>query len=575
MEKMTLEQFGEVLKKKYPEYASRDSNELATRYLDKNPVYKSKVALPVAPQPERPDLDKGFGERVKDRYVERGQQLNDIFMKRGTEMQQAATPLEEAKIGGTALAETIGRGASLVSDVTGEALKSAFRSLPGDRSSGVEGALRSGGRAVMQSKPGQSAVQALAGGMKKAEEFEEKHPVLGAAGRTGLAVADLVGLGKLTQGGVHLTKRLATSADDLARSTGNKVVGAADDIYRKAAGKVDDFKIAEKVLGKPKTPAELAGIVVQGEKGDKLKALGALREVDLSDVKTYADLSGKLDDQIKLVTGKVDDALMVDNTPLSVDDLTHAVKVGGKTVETNYVQKALDNLDELYRKTEDAVSFERINQLREKMNTTGLTRQEVNNIAREYGRVQSGFNFSGTPSTSVTKQGYENIRKGIKETVRGKMPDELTRTLDLRASNLIKTRELVDDVVEKVNALAQKVSNPTVIEKLSKKAVDVFNTVTGGGPRQILFSLTGLRNQGFKTLNALDLEKQLPKILKQLDELLKAPVDNALINKIDNLFSGAAPSAKAAFTAKPKPLLPPVANKGAILPLLRPRGEQD
>jgi hypothetical protein len=60
--------------------------------------------------------------------------------------------------------------------------------------------------------------------------------------------------------------------------------------------------------------------------------------------------------------------------------------------------------------------------------------------------------------TSVNAQSFENIRKGIKNSVREKLPNDNAKILDQKYSDIANTKTEIDKMVEKVNALTQKVN---------------------------------------------------------------------------------------------------------------------
>ena len=73
-QKMSLQQFAQTIKDKYPQYASVDDTELAQKVLAKYPQYQSKVDVPTpeAPPDTTGDRSKGFfgrlGDDLKKRY---------------------------------------------------------------------------------------------------------------------------------------------------------------------------------------------------------------------------------------------------------------------------------------------------------------------------------------------------------------------------------------------------------------------------------------------------------------------------------------------------------------------------
>jgi len=492
------------------------------------------------------------------RFEERGKEVGSILERRGRELQEGGLK-QDIISGAGGLLEVLGRGASFVSDVGVEAITSGFRTaLPGqkedvteitpdaglgekakelDKAQSLEGRVRTLGR-QFASDPGIGPIfQKIGAGIAKLEEFEKENPELGAAARIGLTVAELTGVGKLTRKGAIATKNVTTRAGQEVTSFAESAVGKGVKAVEEVAEEGRKF-VGEAVKSKPRTVEEIAGDIVQGKSSDRAKAAEALGEIDTSEVATFKDLSTKFNDRVEELSIKVDEIL--DENPISFvgDDLAKTNIVGGEEIKTNFVEIALDNLEELYLKSASPADATRIQQLKSKLSLEGLTLKEVNDLAREFGQARSGFNLSGTPSTSVTKQGFENVRTGLKDTVRDRLPNDLAKELDAKISSLITSRQLADDMVEKVNKLTQKVTSKNLVEKLAKGAVDTFNVLTLGGPRQIMFSLLGLRNQGFKTLNAIDLEKRLPKLLRELDELNGIVDEREFVDKLQDFLKG-------------------------------------
>ena len=163
--------------------------------------------------------ESDFAGRVQERFEQRGQEVSDIFQKRGEEMQQTGTA-GKIKAGVAGVAETLGRGASFVSDIGQEALTSGFRALLGDEDTGFGGRLREKGREFAQDPNIAPILKGLGVGIEKLEELEEDHPVWGALGRVGVAVTELTGVAKLGRAGVSAAQKAGqgflSKVDDFA-----------------------------------------------------------------------------------------------------------------------------------------------------------------------------------------------------------------------------------------------------------------------------------------------------------------------------------------------------------------------
>jgi len=125
---------------------------------------------------------------------------------------------------------------------------------------------------------------------------------------------------------------------------------------------------------------------------------------------------------------------------------------------------------------------------------------------------------------------YENIRKGLKETVKNLSPNKKAITaLDGSVSDAIKVEKLLKDMVEKVNGLQSKFKNESALMsagRMAGKTVGrVIDTVSGGTIRGMLTSFLP-SNIGNKIMNSVDLQRALRKNLIQINKLNKANGEN-------------------------------------------------
>ncbi|MEK7112553.1 MAG: hypothetical protein AAB875_04445, partial [Patescibacteria group bacterium] len=112
---------------------------------------------------------------------------------------------------------------------------------------------------------------------------------------------------------------------------------------------------------------------------------------------------------------------------------------------------------------------------------------------------------------------YENVRKGVKDTLRNLLPDDKAKLIDKNLSEHINTKELVQKMEEKVNSLSQKVSDRGLIEKVGRLTGKTVDVATGGFVKGALTSFIP-SNVGKKVMNSLDLEKNLSKNLKLIEK---------------------------------------------------------
>lgn len=278
--------------------------------------------------------------------------------------------------------------------------------------------------------------------------------------------------------------------------------------------------LKDKRLAKlPDEAKKAVGKIVQGETKDVEPALRVLNQIDPKGIKSYADLSARIDDNKSALGAAMDDILAKDQTKRKLSELTQTSTVGGKKVSENYIKRALEGLDELYTNSVDPKNAQRIKNLIEKSETSGLNNTELNQIAKEYGRDfgKKAFTATGEPRTSVSGIAYENVRSGVKDTVRSLLPDDKAKLIDKNLSEHIKVQDLVNDMVEKTNKLNQRVNERGLLEKVGRAAGKTVDIVSGGSVKGFLGSLLP-SNVGLKTMNAIDLQKALGKNLKTIDK---------------------------------------------------------
>ncbi len=291
-----------------------------------------------------------------------------------------------------------------------------------------------------------------------------------------------------------------------------------------ATGKLGEAARSAGRLIKP-APSEEKALkqVLQGDTKDLFKGKKALSSIDTTGVKTYEELAAKLDEAIPVYARQVDAELAKDARLYQLNDLKTIQKTkGGANVENNYVQDAIDNLKELYEKTGDNVSAGNMKEILAKAQGEGLTKKEVNDLARVYGSEfkTKAFSKKGDPLTSVNAQAYENVRTGLKEVARRGLSDT-AKELDSTMSSLYNTRRLIDDTVEKVNDMQGKVDPRSPLEKVGRLAVKGVDTASGGMLRGIVGGMLP-RGVGNKVFNALDLEEKLARNLKIINAGMKS-----------------------------------------------------
>lgn len=285
-------------------------------------------------------------------------------------------------------------------------------------------------------------------------------------------------------------------------------------------------KVKEKITTSGQSETEIAGKVFQA-KPDQLETMvRALEGIDKKGIKSSEDLFARLDAKAKANTTAVDEALQKSTETYKPNDVVKTIEVkGGKPLKQDFVQTALDHLKELYEKTSDPTSQAKIMEKITKYQKEGLTAHEMNLIAREYGSEFGSKAFSkttGDPLTSVNAQSYENVRSGIKGTVREKMPDAGTKALDMNTSDLLDAMKLLKNVETKAQQAANKLKKAGLVQKMGAvfgKGVDI---ATGGFVKGMLKTLFNKAGSGVdETLNAIQIKEGIPKLIKAFEKVEK------------------------------------------------------
>lgn len=311
-----------------------------------------------------------------------------------------------------------------------------------------------------------------------------------------------------------------------AKSIVNPVIKSIEKLGFKGVNSIDD----------------LVGKVAQGKIKDIVPVKKALSIIDTTGIKTYNDLTGIVKDKIKNIAGVLDNVLMENKDLTKLDLFNKTFKNGDTEISVNYVKQAIDGLEDLYTKIGEPDNLVMIKEMSKKAVNEGLSIFDVNQLAKLYNIEMGSKAFSkrtGDALTGTNSKLYENIRKGVKETWRSLVGDKNTQkaliAMDEEMSNLYTLQRVGLEMEEKVNTLAQKVSERNVLQKIARFLGKSVDTLTGGAPREFLRAVLMESNVGKKSSNSLAIQEGLEKTLKQIDILLgKSPDD--IIEKLSKLF---------------------------------------
>ena len=459
-------------------------------------------------------------------FSEGGQDLKQI----GTDISSSFAKRREAVQAGKAsdqsglstFGQTLGQGAGLVSDVFGSAVKGIAKAvLPQGAEDAIKNTAVSALKPVVESQPFKDL-------MAKYDTLDDKtkRDVDAIMGVVSLA-SDVVGGGAAGAGAKVGTKAAVT--------VGKKGIALAEDVAEVGARATK--KLVEKVQAPKPTPLQAVGQVIQGETGDIKAGVKSLTSLDTKGVKTFADLDTKINEKITTLAQKVDTDLGSDTTKTALKDLTvTGTTKGGAKVATRPVEDALNQLEELYAVTGDKVMEANIRELKAIAKTQGLTKQEVNDIARTYGQEfgKKAFGKTGEPLTSINAQRFENTRKGVKAVARKGITGKEAQKADALMSNLYDTQRLVQKNVEAVNKLQQRIRERGLLEKFGHAIAKYGDIVTGGTIRGIVGGLLP-RGAGYKVLNALDLQDLLADNLKIIQRAIETGSEEDILRLLKNI----------------------------------------
>lgn len=239
-----------------------------------------------------------------------------------------------------------------------------------------------------------------------------------------------------------------------------------------------------------------------------------LSKLDTRWVETYKDLNRNISTKISDIAKKQDELLPKDEV-LNISDLT--TTKGKRT--TNFVNNALDDLEQVWDNTSDLELLNKVDDLREK---DFVSVKDINDLARFYGSQfkNKSFDKLGNQKANISASRFENTRKGIKEISRDLLPDDTVKLLDDELSKLFETQTLTEKMAENVTKLSRKIEQRGLFESLARWLGRWIDLVSLWTARWFLTSFLP-SNVWNKVLNSLAIEWNLAKNLKKIEQLSK------------------------------------------------------
>lgn len=444
---------------------------------------------------------KKVGTNIIDDLKKRGDDMGHAIVRPSQIVQQGGSVFDAMKAVPEAGLRAAGAVAGGLNDIVSEPISAAVQATPQP----VKDVAVFLSKAAMKAQPyadiAEKAIKSPTGQsvIQKIKDAAQAHPELTKDVEAGLNIATLIPGAKVAGKGAEVAAEGVGAAKTLT----------ADALKARAAKNAaeDAIKVDH-----------LAGKIVQGSTDDVARARRALADLNVDGVKTYQDLTSRLNEKIKNYSTKLDATLETNPVTRKLPDLAVETKVGGDTIAHNYVEDSITQLHDLYTKVNDPVSAQRMSQLAAKAQSEGLTIKELNDLAKEHGIHLNAFNANGQAASGLSKQAAENTRKGVKATGRHLFGDKVYESTDKAITDLIRTRDLTSTMAENVNKLTQKIQKRGLGERVGYLAGKIINIAGAGGPKGLVEAFLS-RGTGLKTLNALDLEAGLQKNLKLLQKL--------------------------------------------------------
>lgn len=487
---------------------------------------------------EQPKKQSMFRETLDD-FKQTGSALKNTYQK----TQDKISNIASAEVAGEqgklrSFGQTLGTVAGGISHSIGDVLTGAIKSvLP----QAGEDAVKKGIEVIIQeSAPVLTQLDQALGrpvgatmDAYKALPEQSKRDVDALMGGSFLAL-DLATLGvtkKAGQAGIKTGKKAIQGAKEGIDTAVETTIKKSKDLVGKAKDSIP------KIIKPEPTPLSAAKEVLQGKTKDLSPGLKSIAAIDIKGVKTQQDFLNRIKSKISQLAKKVDTDLAKDKTLTKLKDLKVVKQTTqGADVVLEPVKTALKQLDELYIKIGDKVKSAEIKELVKKAKIEGLTKVEVNNLARKYGSEfgSKAFNKMGDALTSVNAKLFENTRKNLKEFARSGISGKAAQEADLVMTNLYNTKNLVAKNIEAVNKLQSKIRDRGLFEKFGYEIAKYSDLLTGGTLRGLVGGLLP-RGKGYKVLNALDVEKALQKNLEIIQKAIKSNSDTEIINILNTL----------------------------------------
>lgn len=460
---------------------------------------------------------KAVEPTVVDKLKQRGSNVATSIVEQANVLSNTNNPLEAAKAVGRGILRPVGEVAGAGVDIVNAGINAADEATGNVAST----AIKKGLTAILNTPQGQEGLATAEQGVDKYNQWKAANPEIAKDLEAVVNIANIIPVGKavgaIGKGAVEAVPKVAKGVA--------KGANEAVDVVKEGISPTPTF---EKALGE----VSIAKKVSQLPKFEK-----ALSAIDTKDVKTFSELNDKFKKAIPDLAAKVDNELLKDINTYKIQDLLIPQKTkGGKEIKVDYITRSLDGLKDLYTKLGDDVAKADIEEFANKAETVGLTRKEVNDLARlyntEYG--SKAFTATGDIKTGFNAELYESTRKGLKDIARNGLGGDKAKALDDKLTAVYDAQKLTEKNTDAVNALKQRIEEKGWIGKGIRGAFELSDLFTGGAVRAVRDTVLA-RGNAQKLQNVLELENKLKKNLEVINKAMKAKTEKEATDILNSL----------------------------------------
>ena len=285
---------------------------------------------------------------------------------------------------------------------------------------------------------------------------------------------------------------------------------------------------------------EIAWKIVNGKNfKSQTEASNALSKTNTEWVKTYTELSERIQKSMDDNMTQQSDIYKQDTTVYKPEQTRSTVDVENAwrttTTELRPVEDAIELLKDMYEW--DTILMAWLENLIKKFNEEWLTREEINSLSQAISSKSNSYNAKNELKKTKSAQDVERIRQAVKEFAR-QWSEEL-ENLDRDWSNMKNTKELVDDMSDKVLQAKQNLANRNLLQKVWWVLWTIF---VKGGIKSFLWKILDKRVDPDETLNPLTRQKELNNNLQKFNKLmdkLKTATTETEVNSAVEEFNNA------------------------------------